>query len=556
MNVMTGRRALLQMLQAEGVDYIFGNPGTTESPIMDELEQHPSLKYMLVLQEGVAIGMADSYARATGRPSFVNLHIETGLANGISLLHNAYDGGTPLVLSSVNKDSRELTHGRTNLVEMTGQFTKWSCEVTHPEQLPYAVRRAFNEAKTPPTGPTFVGFSANALDGKASVEIIPSPHGFHRIHPDVNAIEEAAQILGAALNPSIIISDRVAQSGANSELIRVAEMLGARVYASRYSEMNFPESHQLYAGTVRLGFSSSKELLSQSDVALMVGPMSSGYYMFSDPVLRFLSPNTSLVHLDSDTSEVGKSQPTEIGIVADPKVGLGKMAEALEASMSGSEREASRKRSEIIANEKKAGKTAWQKRLGKRWDIKPMAAERMMAEIAHVLPKETIIVDDSVTTRDAVHETLEFTEPGSVYGGRGGALGWGIGGGMGIKLANPNRPVVAIVGDGSAMMTIQGLWTAASENIPVVYVICNNESYRVLKINLDAYKNQILKEDNPQSRYLGMHFPIPLNLSDMAKAMGVHGQRIEDPTEIAAAMRQALELEKPALLDISIDGTV
>ena len=153
MTRMTGRRAMLEMLRAEGVEYIFGNPGTSESPIMHELESFPELKYVLVLQEGVAVGMADAYARATGRPAFVNLHIETGLANGISLLHNAYAGGTPLVLSAGNKDIRELAHGRTDLAEMVRPFTKWTAEVTHPDQVPFVMRRAFNEAKTPPTGP-------------------------------------------------------------------------------------------------------------------------------------------------------------------------------------------------------------------------------------------------------------------------------------------------------------------------------------------------------------------------------------------------------------------
>ena len=136
---MTGSRALMEMLRAEGVDYIFGNPGTSESPIMNSLKDYPELKYMLVTQEGVAMGMADAYARATGRPAFINLHIETGLANGISLLHNANVGGTPMVLSAGNKDIRELAHGRTDLAGMVSQFTKWSAEVTHPEAVPVAL---------------------------------------------------------------------------------------------------------------------------------------------------------------------------------------------------------------------------------------------------------------------------------------------------------------------------------------------------------------------------------------------------------------------------------
>ena len=162
MLAMRGKKALMEVLREEGVEYIFGNPGTSESPIMDELESYPEFKYVLVTQEGVAMGMADAYARATGKASFVNLHVETGLANGISLLHNANEGGTPLVLTSGNKDIREIVQGRTDFAEMVRRFTKWSVEVTHPSQVAGAMHRAFNESITPPTGPTYVGFTANA----------------------------------------------------------------------------------------------------------------------------------------------------------------------------------------------------------------------------------------------------------------------------------------------------------------------------------------------------------------------------------------------------------
>ena len=203
---MAGKRALMEMLKAEGVEYIFGNPGTSESAIMDILEEYPGIKYMLATQEGVAMGMADGYAIATGRPSFVNLHIETGLANGISLLHHAWEGGAPMVLTSGNKDVRKLAEGRTELAEMVRLFTKWSVEVTHPEQVPGVMRRAFNEAKTPPTGPVYVGLSANALDDEAEVEILPSPTGYFRTGADVEAVDAAARILAGAACQEVGVS--------------------------------------------------------------------------------------------------------------------------------------------------------------------------------------------------------------------------------------------------------------------------------------------------------------------------------------------------------------
>ena len=261
MTIMTGRRALMEMLKAEGVRYIFGNPGTSEAPIMDELEFHPELQYVLVLQEGVAMGMADAYARATRQPAFVSLHIESGLANGISLLYNAKEGGTPLVLTSANKDIRELAHGRTDVAEMVRLFTKWSAEVTHPEQVPAALRRAFSEARTPPTGPAFVGFAANALDEEANVDIAASGESYSRIAPDRRAIEDAAGLLATATNPIVVVGDRVGQSGASDEAVRVAELLGARVYACFYSGMNFPMSHPQFDSIVKLGFKDTRQLL-------------------------------------------------------------------------------------------------------------------------------------------------------------------------------------------------------------------------------------------------------------------------------------------------------
>ena len=271
MPTMTGKRALMEMLRAEGVEYIFGNPGTSEGPILDELENYPDIRYMLTTQEGAAMGMADAYARYRGEPAFINLHIETGLANGISLLANAAEGNTPLVLTSANKDIRKLAEGRTNLVEMVSQFCKWSAEVTHPEQVPSVMRRAFNEAKTPPMGPVYVAFSANALDDEAEVSIVPSHKIYSRTAPDANAIAEAANILADATNPVLIVGDGVGRSHASREAARLAETLGAKVYASFYSHVNFPTSHPQYLGMANPGMPDGKALLADSDAVVAVG---------------------------------------------------------------------------------------------------------------------------------------------------------------------------------------------------------------------------------------------------------------------------------------------
>ena len=551
---MTGKRALMEMLKAEGVDYIFGNPGTSEAAIMDILEEYPGIKYMLATQEGVAMGMADGYALATGKPSFVNLHIETGLANGISLLHHAWEGGTPMVITSGNKDVRKLAEGRTELSEMMRLFTKWSVEVSHPEQVPGVMRRAFNEAKTPPTGPVYVGFSANALDDQAEVEIQPSPTGYFGTGADVNAVDVAARILAEASRPILLVGDRLGKSGGTMEAVRLAEMVGARVFAASYAEMNFPTNHPQFMGRINPGLPQGRETLSQGDVVLAVGTnVFSGFFYFSG---RVLSPGTRLIHLDSAPNEVGKSEPTDVGIIAHPKVALSQLCDAVEGTISGSAREAAKGRGASLASEKSAAKAQWERNLKERWDARPMTPARMMTEVARALPDNTIIADDTITSRDALHGAMEFTDPGSIYSERAGAIGWGMGSTLGIKLAHPDRPVVGILGDGSAMMTVQGLWTAANYNIGAVYVICNNRSYRILKLNMNRYQTDILGENRPSSKYIGMDFPLPLDLAAIANAMGLHGRTVEDPEEMGPALKEALELGKPALLDVVIDGSV
>ena len=554
MPVMTGKRALMEMLRSEGVEYIFGNPGTSEGPILDELENYPDIRYMLATQEGAAMGMADAYARYRNAPAFVNLHIETGLANGISLLANAAEGNTPLVLTSANKDIRKLAEGRTNLVEMVAQFCKWSAEVTHPEQVPSVMRRAFNEAKTPPMGPVYVAFSANALDDEADVEIVPSHNTYSRIAPDANALAAAASILADADNPVLIVGDGVGQSDGANAAVRLAETLGAKVYASYFSQVNFPTSHPQFLGLATPGMPAGKALLEDADAVLAVGtPAFPGYFYFSGSALN---PDTKLIHIDADATQIGRTEPTDVGIVADARTAMTVLADALELQMTGAAKEAAKGRATSVAEEKAAQVTAWQARLDARRDITPMSTERMMTEIAAALPDDAIIVDDSVTTRASIFGALDFDEPGSLLGITGGALGWGMGGTMGVKMANPDRPVVGIIGDGSAMMTVQALWTAANSDIPVVYVICNNRAYRVLKLNMNLYKSEILGEQNPTSEYIAMDFPTPFDIAAIAEAMGVYGRKVEDPAEIGAALRDALALGKPAVLDVSIDGAV
>lgn len=549
----TGRHGLLEMLIAHDVEYVFGNPGTTELPIMDGLQDYPQLKYILALQEATAVAMADGYARAAGKPSFVNLHIAGGLANGISMLYNAFRGGTPLILTAGQSDTRMLLEEPLlsgDLVQMCQQYTKWSAEVHHTKDVPTAIRRAFRIASTPPTGPVFLSLPWNVLDEEAEMDLTPASPVYSRVRPDGEAVDLAARLLAKGRNPLMLVGDRVAQAGAVQEAVKVAEMLGAGVMAASYSEMNFPSGHGQFMGVLGLDSPSTREVLGQHDVILAVGCNLFTQFLY---IPRLLTGKAQVVHLDVNAWEIEKNYPAQVGLWADVKSGLEDLHDALEGLLSEAQRDEARMRATDLAEAKTQKQEAYLERVRKGWDQKPLLPGRLFLEMNEVLPRDTIIVAEAVTSSVPLFRAMTFNEPGSFYTLRGGVLGWGIGGALGIKLAKPHRPVVAVIGDGSAMYSIQGLWTAAHCNLPVIYVICNNRSYRILKHFLVNYYFPSLGLTGRQSEYTAMNFfEHPLDCAGVAEGFGVQGFRVEEPHELQPTLEKALGLGRPALVDAHI----
>jgi len=549
----TGRHALLEMLISHGAEYVFGNPGTTELPLMDGLQDYPQLKYVLALQESSAVAMADGYARATGKPSFVNVHIVGGLANSISMLYNAFRGGTPLILTAGQSDTRMLLEEPTlsgDLVQMCRQYTKWSAEVLHATDVPIAVRRAFRTASTPPTGPVFLSLPWNVLDQEAELDLTPASTVYSQVHPDGEAVEQAAHLLAKGKNPLMIVGDRIAQAGAVQEAVKVAEILGASVadIASRSSEVNFPTGHPQYWDSINLNSPATRETLSQHDIILAVGCNLFSQFLYM-PIT--LTGKSKVVHLDVNAWEIEKNFPAEVGVWGGIKIGLGDLYKALGQLMSSTAREAARMRASTLAVAKARRQEALLGETRQVWEQKPINPMRLFREMKEVLPPDTIIVSEAVSSTIHLLRAMEFNEPGSFFSLRGGSLGWGIGGALGVKLARPNRPVVGIIGDGAAMYGIQGLWTAAYYDLPVTYVICNNHSYQILKQFLVNYYYPTLGLKDRKSEYIGMNFfKQPLDCAGVAEGLGVQGFRVEQPDELQPTLEKALNLGRPALLDV------
>ena len=550
--LMSGKQAVMEMLKAEGIEYIFGNPGTSEGPLIDMLGEYPEFKYIMALQESVAMGMGESYARSTNRTSFVSLHVDSGLANGIALMLDALNTGTPMVVTSANYDARKINENKTDLAELVRPVTKWSVELDLPDQIPSVMRRAFNEANSHPKGPVYVGFTANALEGIAEMNIIPSAPVHDAVRPDPEGIRAAADMLQGARSPLLIVGDRVSDDDGIGHAVELAEIVGMPVYQSRGAEVSFPTNHPQYLGVHSLRVASDRESLKGYDVILTVGMDTFDELFYWGDII--LGENTRLIHIDPIPGRVGKTEPTDLGIISNCKAALEMLNDVLKDTVNEEIANKLRKESVQLATEERQ---TYEDSVSGKWKTTPMSPARMMYELSKSVPSNSIIVDDSVSNRTAVRHYFEGKARDDIRGVRGQSIGGGIGATMGTQCAFPDRPVFGIIGDGSAMMTIQGLWTAANDDIPCVFVICNNGMYRVLKVNFNIYQTELLQETEPAGEnLLYSNFETPFYIAEIAKGMGLHSERVTDPEEIAPAVDRAISTGKPAVLDIVIDGSL
>ncbi|MBI2468167.1 MAG: thiamine pyrophosphate-binding protein, partial [Candidatus Rokubacteria bacterium] len=275
MPFMSGKRAFLELLRQEGVEYIFGNPGTTELPLMDGLVTEPGLAYVLGLQEAGVVAMADGYAEASGKLAVVNVHVAPGLGNALGMLYDAQKAGAPLLVTAGQHDqSFNFTEPIlwADLPPIARPFVKWSAEVRRLQDLPRAVHRAAKTALAPPTGPVFLSLPADVLNAEGDVDLGAPTRVAPRLRGDRAAVEAAAALLAAAERPLIMAGDAVAQGDAHAELVRVAELLGAPVYAEGIANTaSFPASHPLFRGTFVRQAPVVRQLLAQTDVLFSVG---------------------------------------------------------------------------------------------------------------------------------------------------------------------------------------------------------------------------------------------------------------------------------------------
>jgi len=553
----TGRYAVLEQFVADGVSHIFGNPGTVEQGFLDALGDFPSLHYVLTLQESVAIMAADGYARAAKKPAIAQIHSSPGLGNAIGAIYQAQRGHSPIVViggdAGIKYQAMDAQMAA-DLVNIAKPVTKWSTMVQHPSSLLRIMRRAFKIAATPPMGPVYICLPQDVMDEPATEAVFPASLPITASLPAPALVDQAAAMLAEAERPVFYVGDGVAWSGAQPELAWLAELLGADVYGSDSGELNMPYDHPLWRGQTGHMFGPHSLPIAQSgDVNLVVGT-----YIFPEvfPELGDVwTPGARTIHIDLNAYEIAKNHPVDLGLVADPKLTLAAIADALEGRLSSARKAAARARIEQCAAAKAAQREQELATDRARGDATPLHFSRLMMELAPRLPSDVVVFDEGLTSSPELTRWLPPTKVGSFFQTRGGSLGVGLASSIGVQSALRDKTVLAVSGDGGAMYTIQALWSAARHHLPVKYVICNNRSYRLLQANI----SQFWSEQGVTGRGFPTSFDLSrpdLRFADMARALGVAGRRVETAVQIVPAVEEMLAHDGPYLLDIVLEGDV
>ncbi len=548
---LSGRSAFLKLLIDEGVTHLFGNPGTTELPLMEVVPDFPELNYVLGLQEAVVVGMADGYARASGRLAACSMHVAPGLGNAMGALYNAKFSGSPLIVTC---GQQEQGHGLLEpllydpLVPIAQPMVKWAIEVTRAEDLPRIVRRAAKVALTPPTGPVFISLPGDVLDAEADLDLGKPTRVDARVRPSDEALEQIAAKLLDAKNAVILAGQELSMRDAFAEAAELAELLGAAVYQQPIHYCaQFQSAHPAYLGALTRKQKEVRAALAPFDLMLCLGAdlLRMGVY---SPVAP-LPPEMQVVHISERDWELGKNYPTELALCANVKETLRALLPLIRRRRSAAAAEQARRRLAALAlrnwTAQRAGARA---EVMRAEQTRPIDPGYLMLCISETLPPDAIVVEEALTSSASLPRFLELRDRRSYYGLASGGIGFGLPGAVGISLAQPGRPVVAVIGDGSAMYGIQALWTAAHLKLPITYVIANNRSYRILKERLVSMRST--------DRFTGMDIRDPeIEYAGLARSLGVAAERVTDPRGIVSALRDAFQAGGPRLIEVMVaDG--
>lgn len=552
-NTITGRSAFLSLLKSEGITHLFGNPGTTELPVMDALPDHPDLKYVLGLQESIVVAMADGYSRASGELVACNVHVAPGLGNAMGALYNAKFTGTPMILTA---GQQEIGHGLREpllydpLVPIAAPLVKWAVEVHRIDDLPLVVRRAAKIATTPPTGPVFISLPGDILNDEGAIDLDAASRIETRTRPSDELLKKLAERIVAAKAPVIVVGDEVVKSDALDVAAEFAQAAGAAVYQQTAAYgAHFPSDHACFRGALLRDQKATREVLSQYDLLIAVGtdPLRMSVWSPVEPK----PPGLPIIQFGLVDWDIAKNYPVEIGVLADVGETMAALTPMLDVVGGDMFAEAAAARITSISQDNWS--TRRKKLAAEINDMtarsEPISGDWLTLQLIEALPYNAVLVNESLTAGRYVSDLFAYTDRFSFHGLASGGIGWALPAAVGVALAQAPRPVCCYVGDGSAMYSIQALWTAAHLKLPITFVIPNNGGYRILKQRLLAFHGN--------RRFIGMDLADPeIDFVGLARSMGVAAQRVSDPSQVRDALADALRSGQPSLVEVVVEGSV
>jgi benzoylformate decarboxylase len=514
----TVREATFELLRRHGMTTVFGNPGSTELPM---LRDFPSdFNYVLGLQELVVVGMADGYAQASGKPTHVNLHTAPGVGNAVGGIFNAQANKAPLVITAGQQVRAQVAieANLTNRDAVVGPqpYVKWSHEPPRAQDVPYAIGRAIHHATLAPRGPVFVSIPMDDWAIEADEDV--SANALARAvtgrgAPDDAALERLATRLSEARNPVLVAGPDIDTSGGWDAAVALAEKQRLPVWASPAtggSRLGFPENHPQFVNILPPAIGAISQTLADHDLVLVVGSSVFPYYPYIPG--PFLPPGAELVAITSDPGEAARA-PMGEAIVGD----VGKALTRLAALADEATRELPPARPDP----------------GEPPEGDPMSGSQAAAALAAVWPADGIAVVETPSSTLAIRNRLRLSRPGSYFFGASGGLGFGISAAVGVQLAQPDRPVVCVLGEGSAQYGITALWTAVAYKVPVTFLVLRNEEYMILK--WFSMLEQV--QGAP-----GLELP-GLDVAAVARGYGMPAREVASVEELHAALNEDIAAE-------------
>lgn len=522
MELITVRDAVYDFMRQCGANKWFGNPGSTELPMLKHFPD--DFEYVLGLQEATVVGMADGYAQITGRAAFVNLHSAAGIGNAMGNIYTAFKNQTPMVIVA-GQQSRGIQQFDAYLnskqaSELPKPYVKWSIEPARAQDVPAAIARAYYTAMQVPRGPVLVSVPADDWDELASQ--VHLRELCSAVKPDLSAVQALAARLREAHRPALIVGAAIDRDDAWEQAVAVAERLGAAVFVAPLScRCSFPEDHPNFQGFLPGVRDQICQRLEGYDQILIVGAPAFTYHVDGDgPHI----PPTSQLSMLTDDAEIATWAPVGDALICGIKGGLVSLLEQLE-------------KTSAIAVRKRADPSAV--------DDATMSAALVMKSLAKVRLPNDIFVEEAPTTRVVIHEHLPMLKPRSFFTMASGGLGFGMPAATGIAMGSPATRVINIVGDGSAMYSPQAIWTAVQHHLNVKFLIINNGRYAALKRFAGVLKFPA------DSKLVGTELP-GLDFVSLAKSYGCPAIRIETTGELERELKAAIDGDGPMLLEIVV----